>query len=145
MIDMWAFGCTFYEVAHIKPMFSGAYFPLMRKIVNNELSKFEADCPEDFKKALMRCFEANPANRPDALEFIEAVESVKFNMQPSATSHRFVGQLSVIISTYFFSQQVDATNCVEPEQAKRPLPTKLRYGDRGSSHFCPNLRDFFTR
>ena len=87
---MWAFGCTFYEVAHIKPMFSGAYFPLMRKIVNNELSKFEADYPEDFKKAIMQCFKANPVDRPDALEFIETVESVKFNMQRSATSHRYV-------------------------------------------------------
>ena len=87
---MWAFGCTCYEVLHLKPMFSGSFFTLMSSIANGELSDFEADCPEDFKEAIMQCFEASPEDRPEALEFIETVENVKFEMQRSLTSHRYV-------------------------------------------------------
>ena len=71
-------------------MFSGSFLTLINRIANGELSEFEADCPEDLKKAIMQCFEASPDNRPDALEFIEAVENVKFEIQRSLTSNRFV-------------------------------------------------------
>ena len=87
---MWAFGCTFFEVLHIKPMFSGSQFILINRIANVELSKFEVDCPEDFKEAIMQCFDARPDNRPDALEFMEIVEKVKFEMQRSSTTQRYV-------------------------------------------------------
>ena len=86
---MWAFGCTFYEVLHIKPMFSGSFVTLMNRIANVELSKFEAICPEGFKTAILQCFEARPADRPDALEFIETVDLVKFNIERS-TPHRYI-------------------------------------------------------
>ena len=78
---MWAFGCTFYEVLHLEPMFSGSFLTLINRIANGELSEFEADCPEDFKEVIMQCFEARPDNRPDAVEFIEVVENVKFEME----------------------------------------------------------------
>ena len=88
MVDMWAFGCTFYEVLHIKPMFSGSLMILFNKIGNILLSPFEVDCPEDFRNAIMKCFEPRPADRPDALEFMETVERVKYEMQQSATLQR---------------------------------------------------------
>ena len=89
MVDMWAFGCTFYEVLHIRPMFSGSLMILFNKIGNIQLSPFEVECPEDFKKAILQCFEARPDNRPNALEFMEVVERVKFEMQQS-TSQRYI-------------------------------------------------------
>ena len=87
---MWAFGCTFYEVLHIKPMFSGSLMIFMNKIGNVQLSPFEVDCPEDFKKAILQCFEARPDDRPDALQFMEAAERVKFEIQQSSTPQRYV-------------------------------------------------------
>ena len=82
MIDMWAFGCTFYEVIHVSSMFSGAnWFIIAKKIENHELRPFTADCPKEFKNAIMKCFEVDPNNRPDAFEFMEAVEDVRFEMQ----------------------------------------------------------------
>ena len=65
-------------------MVSGSFLTLMMRIANGELSKFYADCPEGFKLAIMQCFEMKPDNRPDALEFIEVVESVKFELQRSS-------------------------------------------------------------
>ena len=86
---MWALGCTFYEVVHIKPMFAGPFLTLINKIASVQLLPFEADCPEDFEKAIMQCFEANPDSRPDPLSFIEMVEKVKFEMQQTSTSRYF--------------------------------------------------------
>ena len=88
MVDMWAFGCTFYEVLHIKPMFTGPFLKVMMKIASGQLSPFEAECPADFKKAILQCFEAKPTNRPDPLTFIEMVEKVKYEMQQLATLQR---------------------------------------------------------
>ena len=86
---MWAFGCTTYETLHIKPMFSGSVFQLINKIGNVELSAFVAECPVEFKRAIMQCFEVNPDNRPDALEFLEVVEALKFSMQRSSQQRFF--------------------------------------------------------
>ena len=82
MIDMWAFGCTFYEVLHIAPMFSGRNsYLVLKKIENHELREFTAECPKEFKDAIMQCFEFDPNNRPDAYEFMEIVENIRFNLQ----------------------------------------------------------------
>ena len=89
MVDMWAFGCTFYEVLHIKPMFSGPYLRLMTKIASGQLSPFEAECPAEFKDAILQCFEANPTNRPDPLSFIQTVETVKFELEKSSLLQRY--------------------------------------------------------
>ena len=89
-IDMWAYGCTFYEVLHIEPMFSGAVFQLIRKIGNVELREFSAQCPKEFKDIIMKCFEARPANRPDALDLLEVVEEVRFEIKRKSTNTRFV-------------------------------------------------------
>ena len=86
MVDMWAFGCTFYEVMHLKPMFSGQFLTLVNDIADIRLSEFEANCPENFKNSIMQCFDARPDNRPDALQFMEAAEGVKFKLQQSSTS-----------------------------------------------------------
>ena len=99
MVDMWALGCTFYEVLHIKPMFSGPVFKLINLIGNGELQAFEADCPSEFKNIIMQCFEAVPENRPTALKFIETADDVRFNMQ----------------------------RVTKTEQARRQYPTKMRY------------------
>ena len=85
---MWAFGCTFYEVLHIKPMFDGPFFDLMMKIASVQLSPFDADCPADLKEAILQCFEANPTNRPDPLSFIQTVETVKFELEKSSLLQR---------------------------------------------------------
>ena len=69
---------------------------MMAKIGNVELQKFDADCPADFKKIIMQCFEANPANRPDALEILESVESVKFNVQRASTTRRFANNFNTV-------------------------------------------------
>ena len=90
MVDVWAFGCTFYEVLHVKPMFSGPFLTVINKIASVKLSPFEADCPADFEKAIMQCFEAKPENRPDPLSFIEIVEKVKFEMLQSSTPQRYL-------------------------------------------------------
>ena len=74
---MWAFGCTFYEVFHVSAMFSGPFLVLQTKIMKNQLRKFEADCPEEYKNAIMQCFEADPKKRPDALQFLEVVENIR--------------------------------------------------------------------
>ena len=89
-IDIWAFGCTFYEVVHIKPMFHGSMFQLVSRISNVKLNKFEAECPEDFQKAIMQCFETDPADRPDALDLLENIETVRFHMKRKSSNKRFV-------------------------------------------------------
>ena len=89
MVDMWSHGCTFYEVLHLRPMFTGSQFILINRIANINLSKFEVACPEDFKKAILQCFEGRPDKRPTALEFMEIVERVKFDMRQS-TTQRYV-------------------------------------------------------
>ena len=99
MVDCWAFACTFYEVLHIKPMFPGPEYRLPKKIENIELQEFEAKCPKEFKSIIMECFEANPGNRPSALELTETIENVRFNLQ-----------------------RVSKT-----ESARRPLATKMRF------------------
>ena len=83
---MWAYGCTFYEVLHIKPMFHGSVFQLIQKIGNIELREFEAECPADFKKVLMQCLEANPADRPDALDLLEVVDNVRLEIKQKSTN-----------------------------------------------------------
>ena len=75
---------------------------MINKIATVELSEFEAECPKDFELAIMQCFEANPDNRPSALEFIDMVENVKFDLQQSSTTRG-------------------------PEQVQRPMPTKMRF------------------
>ena len=55
----------------------------MQKIASGQLSSFDADCPADFKKIILQCFEAKPTDRPDPLSVIETVEKVKFEMQQS--------------------------------------------------------------
>ena len=89
-IDMWAYGCTFYEVLHIEPMFSGPMFKLIQIIGNVELREFTAACPREFKNIIMKCFEARPANRPDALDLLEVVEEVRFEMKRKSTNTRLV-------------------------------------------------------
>ena len=69
-------------------MFTGTFLRVINKIASVQLSPFEADCPADFEKAIMQCFEANPTNRPDPLSFIEIVEKVKYEMQQLATLQR---------------------------------------------------------
>ena len=81
MVDMWAKGCTWFEILHLKSMFSGSIVDLIDDIRGIQLQKFEVECPVDFKNAIMRCFEENPANRPDALEFLEVAENVRLNLQ----------------------------------------------------------------
>ena len=71
-------------------MFTGSFLTLINRIANCELAKFEADCPQEFKTAITQCFEPKADNRPDAHEFIEAVENVKFELQRSSTSRRYV-------------------------------------------------------
>ena len=63
---------------------------MMMKIASVQLSAFEADCPADFKRAILQCFEAKPTDRPDPLSFIETVETVKFEMQQSSLLQRYV-------------------------------------------------------
>ena len=90
MIDMWAFGCTFYEVIHVSAMFSGPnLFIVAKKIENHDLRPFTADCPKEFKNAIMQCFEVDPNNRPDAFEFMEAVEDIRFKMQREENQRLF--------------------------------------------------------
>ena len=71
-------------------MFTGSFLTLINRIANCELAKFEADCPQEFKEAIMQCFEPKADNRPDAAEFIEIAKKVKFELQRSSTSHRYV-------------------------------------------------------
>ena len=111
MVDMWAFGCTFYEVLHIKPMFTGTMFQLINKIGNVELQSFEAECPKEFKDIIMQCFEAKPGNRPSALELIETVENVRFNLQ----------RMSKI------EPRRPDVQSNQSETLRQSLPTKLRY------------------
>ena len=87
---MWAFGCTCYEVLNLKPMFSGSQFILTNRIANVQLSPFEVECPDAFREAILQCLEAKPSDRPDALQFLEAVEKVKFLLQRSLTLQRYV-------------------------------------------------------
>ena len=93
---MWEFGCTIYEVLHLKPMFSGSFLNLMTTIANVDLSKFDAECPDGFKEAIMQCFEARPGNRPEAYEFIETVESVKLEMNRSSTYRYVAFEIKII-------------------------------------------------
>ena len=83
MVDMWAFGCTFYEILHVAAMFSGPLLIVARKTENHELRAFTAECPKEFKNAIMQCFEVDPNSRPDAFEFMETVESIRFNLKRS--------------------------------------------------------------
>ena len=80
MVDMWAFGCTFYEVSHLKPMFSGSFLVVINNIANVELSPFDADFPENFKQAIMQCFEKRPDDRLNVLDFIDIVENIKYSL-----------------------------------------------------------------
>ena len=125
MVDMWAFGCTFYEVLHIKPMFSGSQFIVINRIANADVSEFEVDCPENFRKAIMQCFEARPANRPDALEFIETVEGVKFQIELSmslssslSSSFDQYGNFAIARIYFFLVKMKTSNQLTEPSQNK---------------------------
>ena len=83
-VDVWAFGCTFYEVLHIAPMFSGPnFFIILKKIENHELRAFTAECPKEFKDAIMQCFEVDPHNRPDAFELMKTIDGIRLNLKRS--------------------------------------------------------------
>ena len=71
-------------------MFFGPVFQLIQRIGNIELREFEADCPVTFEKAIMQCFEADPADRPDALDLLEVIEKVRFEIQRKSNDKRFV-------------------------------------------------------
>ena len=58
-------------------MFPGSTIQTGARIVNGELLAFEADCPQEFKQAIMKCFAANPESRPRALEILEIVETIQ--------------------------------------------------------------------
>ena len=113
MVDIWAFGCTFYEVLHIKPMFPGPEYRLAKKIENLELQDFEAECPKEFKSIIMQCFEADPGNRPSALEFVEAADDIRFKLQQKSQTEQ--------------AKRPEKANQSESESVRRALPTKMRY------------------
>ena len=58
-------------------------FVVLKKIENHELRAFTAECPKEFKDAIMQCFEVEPNNRPDAFELMEAIDDIRFNLKGS--------------------------------------------------------------
>ena len=88
-------------------------FTLIQKIGNVELQDFKADCPKEFKRIIMQCFEANPGNRPSALEFLEAADDIRFKMQRVSKAKQ--------------AEQPEKANQSESESVRRALPTKMRY------------------
>ena len=61
----------------------------------------------------MQCFEADPGNRPTALEFIEAAENVRFNMQRVTKTEK--------------AKRPEKQLKPKSKPARRQLPTKMRY------------------
>ena len=110
---MWAFGCIWFEVLHMKAMFSGSIIDLVDDIRGVRLQKFEAECSKDFKKAIMQCFKVNPAKRPAALDFLKIAENVRSKMRRSKTERFFCLYLTLKIFKIF--SETIGNNCSHVE------------------------------
>lgn len=79
-IDVYSYGIIlYYLITGIKPYHNySSASELMKDVVNNKRPEFPNSVPNEWKKLIIRCFDANPSLRPDFTEIYHMLESHEF-------------------------------------------------------------------
>lgn len=98
--DLWALGCTIYELAALRPPFLGNSFPLLKKaVLSGRYPSMPKQYSSDLVKVIGKLIRVNPRDRPSAAGLLEMPEVASrrnsdwFNKLPS---HEVVGDVALL-------------------------------------------------
>mmetsp|Transcript_2809 Transcript_2809/g.2472 ORF Transcript_2809/g.2472 Transcript_2809/m.2472 type:complete len:446 (-) Transcript_2809:55-1392(-) len=119
--DMWSLGCMFYELASLRPPFTGDSFPTLKKsVVSGRFTNIPRKYSDSLGKVISQMLKVNPKDRPTAsglLQSHELASKLQFDdsINPLAIDDSFKNNRAKLMETIRLPVNLKKLNIALPK------------------------------